>query len=99
MERYAGVLALSVQGAVQAPGGGIGRVRAGHGVRIVGVNENEIGGLDAREMRLVGVHQKLCAVLVDGYREVIRHTLMKIEPSSPAKGGGEIHTFRTLTGC
>ena len=46
MERYAGVLALSVQGTVQAPGGGVGRVGAIHSLWIVGVNKNQVGSLD-----------------------------------------------------
>jgi len=31
--------------------------------------------------------------LVNGYREVIRHPLVKVEPCGPAKGGGKIRSL------
>jgi len=93
MERDAGMLALTVQGAMQTPGSGVWRIGPVHRFRIVSINQNQVRGLDARKMRLIGVHQKLGAVLVDGHREVIRYPLVKIEPSGPAKGGGKIRSF------
>ena len=93
MERHAGMATLAVQGAVQTPSGGVGRVRAVHCLWIVGIDQNQVGGLDTREMRLVGVHEKLRAVLVDGHREVIRHALVKVEPRGPAKGSCEVRSL------
>ena len=92
MECYAGMATLTVQGAMQTPGGGVGGVRPTHRFWIVGIHQNQVGGLDAREMRLIGVHQKLRAALVDGHREVIRHALVKVEPCGPAKGSSEIYS-------
>ena len=56
MERHASMLALSVQGAMQTPGSGIGRVGPVHGFWIVGIDQNQVRGLDARKMRLIGIH-------------------------------------------
>ena len=70
---------------MQAPSGGIRRVRAVHGFRVVGIDQNQVRGPDAREMRLVGVHQKLRAVLVDGNREVVCHALVKAGAVRPSE--------------
>jgi hypothetical protein len=93
MERHAGVLALSVQGAMQTPSSRIGRVGPVHCFRIVSIDQNEVRGLNAREMRLIGVHQKLRTGLVNSHREVIRYPLVKVEPRGPAKGSGEIRSL------
>ena len=50
MKRYAGMLALTVQGAMQTPSSGVWRVGAVHRFRIVSIDQNQVRGLDAREM-------------------------------------------------
>ena len=50
MERYSGMLALTVQGAMQTPGSGVWRVGPVHRFRIVSIDQNQVRGLDAREM-------------------------------------------------
>ncbi|GIR14689.1 MAG: hypothetical protein CM15mP25_4440 [Gammaproteobacteria bacterium] len=47
---------------------------------------------------MIGVHQKLRAVLVDGYREVIRHALVKVEPRGPSKRSREVRSFLMVRG-
>ena len=47
MEGHAGMLALTVQGAMKTPGGGIGRVRPVHRLCIVGIDQNQVRGFDA----------------------------------------------------
>ena len=96
MECDAGMTALSVQGAMQTPSGGVGRVGPIHRLWIVGIDQNQVRGFDTREMRLIGVHQKLCAVIVDGHRKVIRHALVKVEPRGPAKRSSEIRSFSMM---
>jgi hypothetical protein len=57
--------AKPVDGAVQPPGRRVRRVRAAHRLGIVGVDQKQVAGPDAREMHLVRVHQEAQAAVVD----------------------------------
>ena len=81
---------VAVDGAVQSPGGRVGRVGAAQRLGVVGVDEQQVARLDAREMHLVRVHQEFRAVVVDGEREMVGHRFMHVEPGRPAEGAGEI---------
>ena len=81
---------IAVDRAMQTPGGRIRRVRAGKRLGIVGVDQQQIARLDAREMHLVGIHQESGAVVVDGQRKMVGHRLVHVEPHRPAEGAGEI---------
>ena len=43
---------------MQPPGGRVGRIGPVHRLGIVGVDQQQVARLDAREMHLVGVHQE-----------------------------------------
>ena len=90
MEGNPGMVALTVQGAMQTPGSGIGRVGPVHRLRIVGIDQNQVRGLDAREVGLIGIHQKLRAIVIHGHREMICHTLVHIESCGPTKRSGKV---------
>jgi hypothetical protein len=90
MHDAARVADIAMDGAVQPPRRRIGRVRTGERIRIIGIDHQEVARLDAREMHLVGIHQELRAVVVDGQREMIGHRLVHVEPRRPAKGTSEI---------
>ncbi len=81
---------VAVDRAVQAPGGRVRRVGTGERLGIVGVDKQQVARLDAREMHLVGVHQELRAVSVDGEREMVGDRLVHIQPRRPAEGTGQI---------
>ena len=52
-----------MDGCVQSPGGWVGGVGLGEGIGIFGVEEEEVGGFDSREVFLVGIDEKLgCGV-------------------------------------
>ena len=52
-----------------------------------------VGGFDAREMHLVGVHQEACAIVIDGEAEMIGDAFVHFEPCRPAEGGCEINAL------
>jgi len=81
---------VAMDGAMQAPGRRIGRIGTGQRFGIVGVDQKQVAGLDAREMHLVRVHQEFRAVLVDGQREMVGDRLMHVQPRRPAEGGSEV---------
>ena len=68
MEGNAGMVALTVQGAMQTQAVGSGASRR-FIVRIVGIYQNQVRGLDAREMRLIGIHQKFGAIVIHSHRK------------------------------
>ena len=91
MHRAARVRHQPVNAPVQPPCGRIRRVRAFECVRIIGVNHDQITGLDPAEMHLVGVHQEPCAIVIDRETKVICHAFVHIQPRRPAECGGHIH--------
>ncbi len=90
MHQAAGMRQGAVDGAVQAPGGGVGRIGAVQGFGIIGVDLDQAGGGDAGEMPAVGVDQKPRALGVHREREVVGHRLVQLEFHRPAEGGGEV---------
>ena len=93
MHGAACVFAMAMQPAMQAPSGGIWRIGAFHTRRIIGIDNDQIRGFDARKVHLIGVHQEFGSLGVNGQAKVIGHRLMHVQSHRPAKGGGEIDTL------
>ena len=74
-----------MHGTVQPPSRWIRCPRFIHRRGIIGIDQQQIARTDPREMHLIGIHQKLCAILIDCKREVIRNRLVKIHSRSPPK--------------
>ncbi len=80
----------TMNAAVQAPGRGVRRIGAGHGVRIVGVDLDQRGRRDPAEVPSVRVDEKPGTFRVHRQREVIPHRLVHVKPSGPAEGSCEV---------
>ena len=93
MHRTAGMRTVPVHPAMQTPGGRVRRVGPFHAGRIIGVDHDQIGCLDPGKVHLVGVHQELRAVVIDGERKVVGHRLVHVQPHGPAERGREVHTL------
>ena len=44
-------------------------------------------------MHLVGVHQKLCAVIIDCETEMVGNAFMHVQTRGPAERRSKVHTF------
>ena len=80
----------AVNGAVDAPGRRVGRVRAVHRVFVVGVEAEEIARLEAGEMPPARIHQKSPAVVAEREAEMIGDRFVPVVADGEAESGGEI---------
>jgi len=90
MKCHPGMWAPAVHRPVQPPCRRVRGVRAVHRLRVIGINEDQVRRPNSGEMRLIGVHQKLRAVIVNGNGEMVSHAFMKIKSRCPPKGRGKI---------
>ena len=93
MHDAAGMGALTVDGAMQPPSGGVWRIFTFHGGWVIGIQQKQIRRPDAGEMTLVRIHQKLRAILINSKAEMIGDGFMQIVFYRPSKGTGHINTF------
>ncbi|MNL09551.1 hypothetical protein D3C87_1303170 [compost metagenome] len=84
-----GVRLVAVQGAVQGPRGDVRRVGAVEAGGLIGVDQQQVAGLDPREMLAVRIDQKLPTVPRDRHAEVIGDGLVQVQPRGPAKRAGQ----------
>ena len=76
--------------AMNAPGGLVRCIGALHGLLVVGIEQHEIGRLDAGEMPPARIHQELLAVGRYGEAEVIGDRLVPVEMLGEPEGRGEV---------
>ena len=79
-----------MQRAVHGPGRRVGRVVAVHHVLVVRIEEQQVAGLDGREVLPTRVEQELAAVAGDDRAEVVADALAPAELVADAEGGREI---------
>lgn len=84
--------AMAMNGAMEPPRGFIGGAVSVERIGIVDIEQLQFGSADAAEMDLIGIHEELAAIIIDGDAEMIRDGLMHIEARGPLKGSGEIGT-------
>ena len=90
MHDAAGMRQGAVDRTMQAPGGGVGRVGAVHGARVIGVNLDQRRGGDAGKVAAIGVDQEPCPLGVDGQRKVVGHRFVQVQFDGPAESGGHV---------
>jgi hypothetical protein len=76
--------------AVDAPGGGIGRVGALHDIAVVCIERLQVACPDGREMLPLGVHQEPAAIRAQRRAEMIADRFVPPEPGGEAECGGQI---------
>jgi hypothetical protein len=80
------------------PGGRIDRLQHRR-IRLgIDIEQQQIGGADAREMHPARIEQECPSIRRDGGTQMIRHRLMPVEPGDQAKGGGEFDAQRRFVG-
>ena len=60
---------------------------------IVGINHEQLGRLDQREVRVLRIDQELRSIVVDGEGLVVRYRLVHAEPRGPAETRGKLHAL------
>ena len=84
--------------AMDRPGGEVRRIRAVHGRLVVGIEQQQFRGLDAREMPPARVHQELLAVGRYGQAEVIGHRLVPVKLDGQPKCRRKVDTQLPFVG-
>ena len=83
-----------MKGAVDAPGGWVGRAVLGKARSLlIGMAQHEVGGLDTAEMKAAGVDEERLAIVRNREREVVGHRLMPVVAGRQAEGGGQHPAF------
>src|SRR3546814_15411531 len=91
----------AVDGAVDAPGRRIGRVRPRHGLLVVGVEQQQLAGLHPREVAPARIHQEAPAVGRAGGAEVVADRLVPAAHAGETEARSHIDespAFALLTG-
>ncbi|MCY1459752.1 hypothetical protein D9M71_772510 [compost metagenome] len=74
---------------MQGPRGDVRRVRAVEAGGVIGIDQQQVAGLDPREMLAIRVDQKLPTVPRHRDAKVIGDGLVQVQPHRPAKGAGQ----------
>jgi hypothetical protein len=62
------------------------------------IGEEQVAGLDAREMPAIGIDQEFLAIGRHREAEVIGDGFVHVEPVSPAKCRSQVHAFGPIFG-
>ena len=91
MQNAARLRQLRVHGAMNGPGRRVGRIGLVHSGFIIGIEQQQVTGLDAGKMFPARVHQKGFAIRRDSKTEMIGHSLVHVQFSGEAEGGGKVN--------